>query len=110
VYHPQETWPYLKISEFARLARVSVKALHHYDEIGLSGRRMLIVSPLWYDAIDQLPRLIASALRDLGSAWHPASTDDDVSACGAAACTVAQIPERDRVCAGETHPSRNRLC
>jgi effector-binding domain-containing protein len=58
----------LKIGEFSKLSRVSVKALRHYDEIGLL--RPLRVDPLTgyrFYGHDQLPRLNRIlALRELG--------------------------------------------
>jgi predicted transcriptional regulator YdeE/DNA-binding transcriptional MerR regulator len=57
----------LKIGDFAKLARVSVKTLRHYDKLGL-------LKPAWVDrftgyryyALDQLPRLNRIlALKDL---------------------------------------------
>ncbi len=57
-----------KIGDFARLARVSIKTLHHYDDIGLFVPHH--VDPFTgyrYYAFDQLPRLNRIlALRDLG--------------------------------------------
>jgi DNA-binding transcriptional MerR regulator len=61
-----------RIGDFAKIARVSVKTLHHYDEVGL-------LKPEWVDAttsyryytIDQLPRLNRIlALKDLGFTLH----------------------------------------
>ena len=58
----------LKIGDFSRLAHVTVKALHHYDQLGL-------LRPVWVDrysgyryySLDQLPRLNRIlALKDLG--------------------------------------------
>ncbi len=58
----------LKIGDFSKLANVTVKALRHYDELGL-------LKPAWIDrytsyryyALDQLPRLNRIlALKDLG--------------------------------------------
>jgi predicted transcriptional regulator YdeE len=58
----------LKIGDFAKLARVSVKALRHYDKLGL-------LRPSWVDRwtsyryynVEQLPRLNRIlALKDLG--------------------------------------------
>jgi effector-binding domain-containing protein len=58
----------LKIGEFSRLSRVSVKALRHYDEIGLL--RPIQVDPFTgyrFYSHDQLPRLNRLlALRGLG--------------------------------------------
>jgi effector-binding domain-containing protein len=58
----------LKIGEFSRLSRVSVKALRHYDEIGLL--RPIQVDPFTgyrFYSHDQLPRLNRIlALRELG--------------------------------------------
>jgi effector-binding domain-containing protein len=58
----------LKIGEFSRLSRVSVKALRHYDEIGLL--RPVRVDPSTgyrFYSHDQLPRLNRIlALRELG--------------------------------------------
>lgn len=58
----------LKISEFAALAQVSVRLLHHYDRIGLlPPARVEPSSGYRYYSIDQLPRLNRIlALRDLG--------------------------------------------
>ena len=58
----------LKISEFAALAQVSVRLLHHYDRIGLlHPARVEPSSGYRYYSIDQLPRLNRIlALRDLG--------------------------------------------
>jgi predicted transcriptional regulator YdeE len=58
----------LKVGDFSKLAHVTVKALRHYDEIGL-------LKPVWIDrfsgyryyALSQLPRLNRIlALKDLG--------------------------------------------
>ncbi|MCU0486365.1 MAG: GyrI-like domain-containing protein [Anaerolineales bacterium] len=58
----------LKIGDFSRLAHVTVKALHHYDQLGL-------LRPVWVDrysgyryySLEQLPRLNRIlALKDLG--------------------------------------------
>ena len=54
-----------RIGEFSRLAQISIKTLHHYDEVGL-------LKPAHVDAetnysMSQLPRLYRIlALRDLG--------------------------------------------
>lgn len=57
-----------KIGHFARIGRVSVKTLHHYDDIGLL--KPIHVDTLTgyrYYALDQLPRLNRIlALKDLG--------------------------------------------
>jgi predicted transcriptional regulator YdeE/DNA-binding transcriptional MerR regulator len=58
----------LKIGDFSKLARVTVKTLHHYEQMGL-------LLPAWIDgysgyryyALDQLPRLNRIlALKDMG--------------------------------------------
>ena len=58
----------LKIGDFSRLAHVTVKTLHHYDQLGL-------LRPVWVDrysgyryySLEQLPRLNRIlALKDLG--------------------------------------------
>ncbi|MFN2134954.1 MAG: MerR family transcriptional regulator, partial [Candidatus Promineifilaceae bacterium] len=58
----------LKISEFAQLSAVTVKTLHHYDNIGLL--QPASVDPFSnyrYYTIDQLPRIHRiMALRELG--------------------------------------------
>ena len=58
----------LKIGEFSRLSQVTIKTLHHYDEIGLL--RPAQVDPFTdyrYYALDQLPRLHSiMALKELG--------------------------------------------
>lgn len=58
----------LKIGEFSRLSRVSVKMLRHYDEIGLlTPAHVDPFSNYRYYAADQLPRLNRIvALKDLG--------------------------------------------
>jgi effector-binding domain-containing protein len=60
----------LKIGEFSRLARVTVKALRYYDELGLiKPAQMDEWSGYRYYALDQLPRLNRIlALKDLGLA------------------------------------------
>jgi DNA-binding transcriptional MerR regulator len=58
----------LRIGDFAKIARVSVKTLHHYDEIGLL-KPELIHHATGYRSysIEQLPRLNRIlALKDLG--------------------------------------------
>lgn len=58
----------LKIGEFSRLSQVTVKTLHHYDEIGLL--KPTQVDPFTdyrYYTLDQLPRLHSiMALKELG--------------------------------------------
>ncbi len=58
----------LKVSDFAKIARVSVKTLHHYDEISLL--RPELIQPgngYRYYSLEQLPRLNRIiALKDLG--------------------------------------------
>src|SRR3712207_5651795 len=58
----------LRIGEFSRLARVSVKALRLYDRLGLlKPARIDGLSGYRYYASEQLPRLNAVlALKDLG--------------------------------------------
>lgn len=58
----------LKIGEFSTLARVSIKALRHYDELGLlKPAHVDPQSGYRYYSADQLPRLYRIlALRDLG--------------------------------------------
>ena len=57
-----------RIGEFAKVARVSVKTLHHYDEIDLLKPKLVHATTGYrYYSIDQLPRLNRIlALRDLG--------------------------------------------
>jgi DNA-binding transcriptional MerR regulator len=59
---------HLKISEFARLAHVSLKTLHHYDAIGLfQPAHVDQFTSYRYYTLEQLPRLNRIlALRDLG--------------------------------------------
>src|SRR5690349_13192442 len=58
----------LKIGEFSRLSQVTVKTLHHYDEIGLL--KPAQVDPFTdyrYYTLDQLPRIHSiMALKELG--------------------------------------------
>jgi DNA-binding transcriptional MerR regulator len=58
----------LKIGEFSTLARVSIKTLRHYDELGLLKPAQVDSSSGYrYYSADQLPRLYRIlALRDLG--------------------------------------------
>ncbi len=58
----------LKIGEFARLAQVSVRLLHHYDKLGLLSPAQVDRSTGYrYYAVDQLQRLHRIlALKDLG--------------------------------------------
>ena len=73
----------LKISEFAQLAQVTVKTLHHYDNIGLL--QPASVDPFTnyrYYAVDQLPRIHRiMALRELGLSLEQIAImlDDEVS-------------------------------
>jgi DNA-binding transcriptional MerR regulator len=73
----------LKISEFAQLAQVTVKTLHHYDNIGL-------LQPAYVDSftnyryytLEQLPRIHRiMALRELGLSLEQVAImmDDEVS-------------------------------
>jgi DNA-binding transcriptional MerR regulator len=57
-----------RIGDFAKISRVSVKTLHHYDEIGLLKPEMVDATTSYrYYTIDQLPRLNRIlALKDLG--------------------------------------------
>jgi DNA-binding transcriptional MerR regulator len=59
---------HLKIGEFARLAHVSLKTLHHYDAIGLfQPAQVDRFTSYRYYTLEQLPRLNRIlALRDLG--------------------------------------------
>src|SRR6185437_15238686 len=60
--------PMLKIGEFSRLSQVTVKTLHHYDEMGLL--KPSLTDPFTsyrYYTLDQLPRLhTIMALKELG--------------------------------------------
>ncbi len=58
----------LKVGEFARLAQVSVRLLHHYDKLGLLSPAQVDRSTGYrYYAVDQLQRLHRIlALKDLG--------------------------------------------
>lgn len=57
-----------RIGDFAKIARVSVKTLHYYDEIGLLKPEQVHTSTGYrYYTLDQLPRLNRIlALKDLG--------------------------------------------
>ena len=57
-----------RIGDFAKIARVSVKTLHHYDEIGLLKPELVHATTGYrYYSIDQLPRLNRIlVLKDLG--------------------------------------------
>lgn len=73
----------LKVSEFAQLAQVTVKTLHHYDNIGLL--QPASVDPFTnyrYYSIEQLPRIHrVMALRELGLSLEQIAImlDDEVS-------------------------------
>ena len=58
----------LRIGDFAKVARVSVKTLHHYDEIDLLKPKLVHATTGYrFYSIDQLPRLNRIlALKDLG--------------------------------------------
>lgn len=58
----------LKVGEFSRLAQVTVKALHHYDELGLLKPASIdALTNYRYYTIEQLPRIHRIvALKDLG--------------------------------------------
>jgi DNA-binding transcriptional MerR regulator len=58
----------LKIGEFSRLSRVTVKTLHHYDEIGLlKPAHIDKFTEYRYYTLDQLPRIHSiMALKELG--------------------------------------------
>lgn len=58
----------LRIGDFAKIARVSVKTLHHYDDIDLLKPKLIQAATGYrYYSIDQLPRLNRIlALKDLG--------------------------------------------
>ena len=58
----------LKIGEFARLAQVTIKALHHYDELGLLKPATIdTLTNYRYYTLEQLPRIHRIvALKDLG--------------------------------------------
>ena len=62
----------LRIGDFAKIARVSVKTLHHYDEIDLLKPKLIQAATGYrYYSIDQLPRLNRIlALKDLGFTLH----------------------------------------
>ncbi len=57
-----------KIGDFARIGRISVKTLHHYDDIGLlKPAHVDVATGYRYYTLDQLPRLNRIlALKDLG--------------------------------------------
>src|SRR5688572_22415975 len=73
-----------KIGDFSKLTCVSVKTLHHYDEIGLfKPLRVDRVTGYRYYSFDQLPRLNRIlALKDLGFSLEQVARvlDDDLSA------------------------------
>ncbi len=58
----------LRIGEFSRLSRVTVKTLHHYDEIGLLKPSQIDrFTSYRYYTLDQLPRIHSiMALKELG--------------------------------------------
>src|SRR5215216_6363292 len=58
----------LKIGEFSRLSQVTVKTLHHYDEIGLLKPSQIDKFTSYrYYTLDQLPRIHSiMALKELG--------------------------------------------
>jgi DNA-binding transcriptional MerR regulator len=58
----------LKVGEFSRLAQVTVKALHHYDELGLLKPASIDeLTNYRYYTVEQLPRIHRIvALKDLG--------------------------------------------
>jgi DNA-binding transcriptional MerR regulator len=58
----------LKIGEFSRLSQVTVKTLHHYDDIGLLKPSQIDKFTSYrYYALDQLPRIHSiMALKELG--------------------------------------------
>lgn len=58
----------LKIGEFSRLSQVTVKTLHHYDEIGLlKPSHVDAFTDYRYYTLDQLPRIHSiMALKELG--------------------------------------------
>ncbi len=58
----------LKIGEFSRLGQVTVKTLHHYDEMGLlKPSQTDPFTNYRYYTLDQLPRLhTIMALKELG--------------------------------------------
>ena len=58
----------LRIGEFSRLCRVTVKTLHHYDEIGLlKPAHIDQFTDYRYYSLDQLPRIHSiMALKELG--------------------------------------------
>jgi DNA-binding transcriptional MerR regulator len=58
----------LKIGEFSQLAQVTVKTLHHYDEIGLlKPAHIDTFTKYRYYTLEQLPRVHRiMALKDLG--------------------------------------------
>jgi len=58
----------LKVGEFARLAQVSIRLLHYYDQLGLLSPAMVDRSSGYrFYSADQLPRLHRIlALKDLG--------------------------------------------
>jgi len=59
---------YLKIGEFSRLSQVTVKTLHHYDDLGLLSPAQIDPSTGYrYYQLDQLPRIHRIiALKELG--------------------------------------------
>lgn len=58
----------LKVGEFSRLAQVTIKALHHYDELGLLKPASIDeLTNYRYYTVEQLPRIHRIvALKDLG--------------------------------------------
>jgi DNA-binding transcriptional MerR regulator len=74
----------LKIGDFARIARVSARTLHHYDDIGLfQPAHVDAFTAYRYYTLEQLPRLNRIlALRDLGLSLDQVRqiVDDNLSA------------------------------
>jgi DNA-binding transcriptional MerR regulator len=86
----------LKIGEFSKLSRVSVKALRHYDEIGLL--RPVQVDPSTgyrFYGHEQLPRLDRIlALRDLGFSLEQIGQmlEEGFPRISSAGCTACVAP------------------
>ena len=72
----------LKIGEFSKLSRVSIRMLRHYDEIGLlKPAQTDSLTDYRYYRADQLPTVCRiAALKDMGIAPTKENVDDYLSA------------------------------
>jgi len=86
-----------KIGEFSKIAQVSVKALHHYDDIGLfTPADVDLFTGYRRYTVDQLPRLHRIlALKDLGFSLEQIAQllDEEVSAD--VICSILQMKQTE---------------